>query len=317
MKRRKGQTGRDIIVVGTSAGRVETLPKLFEGLRPGIRAAFFVVIHVAPNVRSYMPAVLSRATQLPVEHAQDGRNIEKGKIFIAPPDHHLLIEDGRMRLSHGPKENRHRPAIDPLFRTAAENHDSRVIGIILTGTLDDGTMGLRAVKDAGGITIVQDPANALFPDMPRNALEVVDPFCFAVGTNPHITAAIDYRSTKGKGHETVEGQGHEAREQENQIRLENPQRHGVAVYVYLPECNGPLWEMRDGKATLFRCMVGHSFGPENLFAAQTEEVERALWTALRALEERVAMQIKLADHSTTHARKLSTRYFFKSATGKR
>src|SRR5256885_2332942 len=134
MRKRNGEMHRDIVVIGASAGGVETLPKVFEDLEPKIGAAVFVVLHVQPNARSHLPGLLSRAARLPAQHAEDNQRIKAGRIFVAPPDPHLLIEKGRMRLSHGPKENRHRPAIDPLFRTAAETYNSNVIGVILTGT---------------------------------------------------------------------------------------------------------------------------------------------------------------------------------------
>jgi len=314
MKSRKGRVRRDIVVVGASAGGVETLPRFFEDFDSDIGAAFFVVLHVPSNSQSYMPAVLSRASRLPAQHAEDGCPIEPGKIYIAPPDHHVLIEDGKMRLSHGPKENRHRPAIDPLFRTAAENWNSRVIGIVLTGTLDDGTMGLRAVKDAGGLTIVQDPADALYPDMPRNALQIVDPhYVLPLEEIRSLLPRLIQEPAKEKVMKRFKDKGMKPENRKIKSGQEINKDLGPPTMFVCPECNGPLWEMRDGKASLYRCMVGHSFGPENLFAAQTEEVERALWTALRALEERVALQQKLAQRADFQKRSLSSRHFLNRA----
>jgi two-component system chemotaxis response regulator CheB len=301
-------------VIGTSAGGVETLPKLFENLRPDIRAAFFVVMHIQPNAHSYMPEMLKRASRLTAEHAEDGKRIEAGKIYVAPPDYHVPIENGRMRLSHGPKENRHRPAIDPLFRTAAESYNSRVIGIILTGTLDDGTMGLRAVKDARGMTIVQDPEDALYPDMPRNAIQIVDPdYVVPLREIRTLLPRLIQQPVKEKVMKRFRDKGMKPEDRKMKAGRKINHELGPPSMFICPECNGPLWEMRDGKATLFHCMVGHSFGPENLFAAQTEEVERALWTALRALEERVALQQKLADRAESQKRRLSSRQFLNSA----
>jgi two-component system, chemotaxis family, protein-glutamate methylesterase/glutaminase len=314
MKRRKGQTGRDIVVIGTSAGGVETLLKLFKDLPADIRAAFFVVIHVQPNAPSYMPAMLSRASRLSAEHAQDKRRIEAGKIYVAPPDHHILIEQGRMRLSHGPKENRHRPAIDPLFRTAAETYNSRVIGIVLTGTLDDGTMGLRAVKDAGGVTIVQDPGEALYPGMPRNAIQIVEPdYVLRLREIRMMLPRLIQEPVKEKVMKRFKDKGMKPEDRKIKSGLKINEDMGPPSMFVCPECNGPLWEMRNGKATLFRCMVGHSFAPENLYAAQTEEVERALWTALRALEERVALQQTLAERADSQNRDRSSRHFRNNA----
>jgi two-component system chemotaxis response regulator CheB len=314
MKSRKGQVRRDIVVVGASAGGVETLPRFFEGFEPEIGAAFFVVLHVSPNVHSYMPTLLGRAGRLPAQHAEDGQAIESGKIYIAPPDHHVLIEDNVMRLSHGPKENRHRPAIDPLFRTAAQSHNSRVIGVILTGTLDDGTMGLKSVKDAGGLTIVQDPNDALYPDMPRSAVQEVDPdYVLPLEEICMRLPRLIREPAKEKVMKRFKDKGMKPENKRIKPGEKINKDIGPPSMFVCPECNGPLWEMRDGKATLFRCMVGHSFGPENLFAAQTEEVERALWTALRALEERIALQRKLSERAGYQSRNLSSKHFLNRA----
>lgn len=219
-----------------------------------------------------------------------------------------------MRLSHGPKENRHRPAIDPLFRTAAENHDSRVIGIALTGMLDDGTMGLRAIKDVGGVTIVQDPKDALYPDMPNNALHAVDPdYVLPLEKIRSLLPRLIQGPAKEKVMKRFKDKGMKPENKETKSGKKISKDLGPPSMFVCPECNGPLWEMQDGKATLFRCMVGHSFGPDNLFAAQTDEVERALWTALRALEERVALQEKLAARSEIQKRSLSRHHFLNNA----
>src|SRR5262249_18690959 len=160
---------RAIVVIGASAGGVETLAQLFAVLRPKLPSAIFVVMHTAPHARSVLPELISRAGRWPAKHATDRESIQPGQIYVAPPDFHLILEPGVIRLVHGPRENRHRPAIDPLFRTAAQHYGPRVMGIILSGTMDDGSMGLKEVKPGRGLTIVQDPAEALYPDMPRNA----------------------------------------------------------------------------------------------------------------------------------------------------
>jgi len=314
MKRRKGNQGRNIVVIGTSAGGVETLPQLFEDFGPDIGAAFFVVLHVQPDARSYMPLLLSRAGRLPAQHAEDGQKIEAGRIFIAPPDHHILIEKGRMRLSHGPKENRHRPAIDPLFRTAAEIYGPRVIGIVLTGTMDDGTMGLRAIKDAGGTTIVQEPSDALYPDMPRSAMQIVQPdFVSSVEEMRSLLPRLIGGPVKEKVMKRFKDKGMKPENKKIKPGEKINKDMGPPSMFVCPECNGPLWEMQDRKAILFRCMVGHSYAPQNLFSAQKEELERALWIALRALEERIALQHKLADRAQGKERSSSGKYFMAKA----
>jgi two-component system chemotaxis response regulator CheB len=314
MKNRRGNGHRYIVVVGASAGGVETLPRFFKDFHPDIGAAFFVVLHVHPDARSCLPALLSRTSRLSAQHAEDGCQILPGKIFVAPPDHHLLIEDGRMRLSHGPKENRHRPAIDPLFRTAAENWNSRVIGVVLTGNLDDGTMGLRAVKDAGGVTIVQDPADALYPDMPRNALQNVDPhYVLPLEEIRSLLPRLIQEPVKEKVMKRFEDKGMKPESKKIKSGDKINKDLGPPTMFVCPDCNGPLWELRDGKATMYRCMVGHSFGPQTLIAAQSEEVERALWIAIRALEERVALHQKLAERASSSKRDMSKKYFLTRA----
>lgn len=166
--------GHDIVVVGASAGGVETLVKLVEKLPADLPASVFVVLHIPAQNPSLMPEILSRSGRLKAVHPRDGEAIQQGCIYIAPPDLHLLVEQGHVHLLRGPKENRHRPAIDPLFRSAAAAYGPRVVGVVLTGSLDDGTAGLLAIKRLGGIAIVQDPADALYPSMPLNALEHVN-----------------------------------------------------------------------------------------------------------------------------------------------
>jgi two-component system, chemotaxis family, protein-glutamate methylesterase/glutaminase len=167
------EQGHDIVVIGCSAGGVEALPKLFSNLPRNTPAGFFVVMHVSATTESYLPRIISRHAKMPCDHASHGEPIQRGKIYVAPPDRHLLLEADKITLGHGPRENRHRPAVDPLFRSAAQHFGSRVIGIVLTGSLDDGTAGLQAIKRCGGLTIVQHPEDALAPGMPLSALQYV------------------------------------------------------------------------------------------------------------------------------------------------
>ena len=162
--------GHDIVVIGGSAGGVEALRRICEGLPADFPAAVFVVIHISPNSRSIMPDLLSRAGRLPARHPTDEEPIHRGTIYVAPPDMHMLLRPGYVMLRRGPQENRTRPAIDPLFRSAAVAYGSRVIGVVLSGLLDDGCAGLLAIKSCGGISVVQEPNDAMWPEMPRNAL---------------------------------------------------------------------------------------------------------------------------------------------------
>jgi len=168
-------TGYSIVVVGASAGGVQALQRFARALPADFAAPILVVLHASPTSRSYLPEILTRAGALPALHASDGQRVEPGHIHIAPPDAHLIVSDSVMTLAKGPPENGHRPAIDPLFRAAAAAYDSHVAGVILSGTRDDGAVGLNCVKEAGGATLVQDPDDALYPDMPRNAIAYVRP----------------------------------------------------------------------------------------------------------------------------------------------
>jgi two-component system, chemotaxis family, protein-glutamate methylesterase/glutaminase len=161
---------RDIIVAGASAGGVEALRTLVGAFPPDLPAAVFVVLHMTPDSPSMIPTILERAGPLPVRVPHDPLEIQHGQIYVPAPDHHLMLEPGTVRLSRGPRQNRTRPAIDPLFRSAADAYGSRVIGVVLTGTLDDGTAGLKAIKHCGGVAVVQDPEDAMFPGMPKSAI---------------------------------------------------------------------------------------------------------------------------------------------------
>jgi two-component system chemotaxis response regulator CheB len=162
---------RDIVVIGASAGGVEALRTLVQGLPADLPAAVFVVLHMLPRSTSRLAQILDRRCRLTVAAAVDGEPIERGRVYVAPPDHHMLLELGHVRLTRDPRENGHRPAVNPLFRSAAQEHGPRVIGAVLSGALDDGTAGLKMIVDRGGAALVQDPADALYPSMPRSALE--------------------------------------------------------------------------------------------------------------------------------------------------
>ncbi len=168
-------SGHDIVVIGASAGGVEALGEIVAELPGDLVASIFVVLHIPPSGTSVLPAILMRRGELPASHAVDGEEIGHGHIYIAPPDHHLFLQSESVRVVRGPKENGYRPAIDPLFRSAAHSFGPRVVGVVLSGALDDGTAGLAVIKEAGGCTLVQDPVEALYPNMPSSAIECVTP----------------------------------------------------------------------------------------------------------------------------------------------
>lgn len=267
--------GQDIIVIGTSAGGVEALQTVVAGFPADLPAAVFIVLHIGDH-RSILPAILSKAGPLPVIHPSSGEAIVKGKIYVAPPDCHLLLEPDHVRLSQGPKENRARPAVNPLFRSAAFAYGSRVTGVILTGGLDDGTAGLAEIKRQGGIAVVQDPETAYAPSMPQNAIRYVD-----VDHVVSLTAMANLlvRLAVSRDEET------------------KPMKEEVLEKVFsgltCPECRGPLWKESQGRIVEYRCRVGHAYSPLAMAQEHQETVERTLWSALVALEEAADISEKL------------------------
>jgi two-component system, chemotaxis family, protein-glutamate methylesterase/glutaminase len=254
--------------VGASAGGVEALQVLAAGLPPDLPAALFVVLHIGEGIngRSELPGILTNAGPLPAKNPVEGEPIRHGTIYVAPPDRHLLIADGHIHLSRGPKENRTRPAINPLFRSAARAYTERVTGVILSGLLDDGVAGLAEIKRRAGIAIAQDPASAKFPSMPVNAIRQVPiDHILSVEAIPAMVAQL--ASTE-----------HPAMPKEEPIER-------VRIEMTCPECRGPLWEERQGRIVEYQCRVGHAYSPLTLSAEHQATVERTLWEAVLALEE--------------------------------
>jgi two-component system, chemotaxis family, protein-glutamate methylesterase/glutaminase len=291
--------GHDIITIGASAGGVETLITIVEALPADLPASVFIVLHVSPRGSSVLPKILTRHGRLPAHHARHGETIEPGRVYVAPPDKHLLIRPGRIFLSRGPNENGVRPSIDPLFRTAARWYGRRVVGVILSGSLDDGSAGLMAIKQRSGLTIVQSPEEALFPGMPRSALDIVEvDHCLPVAEIGPLLDSLARTAVEGEGDEPVpEDMEYESEVDEFNLGALEDDRHrpGVPSGFACPDCGGALWELRDGELVRFRCRVGHAWSPTNLLAQQSEALETALWTALRALEERAALAATLAE----------------------
>lgn len=288
----------DILLLGASAGGVDALSTLCRGLPPDLPAAVLVVQHVAPTVRSLMPDILSRAGVLPAAHARDSEPMVPGRIFIAPPDHHLLVNlDGRrLMLRRGPQENRVRPAIDALFRSAAVACGPRVVAAVLTGTLDDGTAGLVAVKACGGISVVQDPADAAWPDMPRNALQGDSPdHCVPLAGMALLFARLARSPAPARGPVPSRLLA-EARVAEREVSamVEGAEPLGKPSPLSCPGCGGVLNRIEDGRQPRFRCQIGHAYGAETLAAAQAEALEQALATAVRTHRERQTLFRQMA-----------------------
>ncbi len=297
---------RDILVIGASAGGVTALRRLFAAMPQGVPAMAFVVQHMAAGGRSVLPQLLERAGWLPAFHPTDGEPVRVGWIHVAPPDHHLLVKDGRTLVRRGARENRTRPAIDPLFRSAAVAYGPRVVGVVLTGTLDDGTAGLLAVKRCGGTAVVQDPDDAEWPDMPRNALaHVAVDHCVPLAAMPALLARLVAEPpgpALGISPEMVV----EASIPEKEFATvpEDSKSLGRPSTLSCPDCGGNLYELEDGPLLRYRCKVGHAFSPEALADAHQEAVERAMWVALRTHEDRVILFERMAANARQrgHAR---------------
>ena len=302
---------RNIVVIGCSVGGVEALQTIMAGLPENFGAAIFVVLHLAPQSTSVLPKILERAGPLPASHPQDHERIRMGRIYVAPPDRHLVIEGDRIRLTAGPKENRHRPSVDPLFRTAARWHGPRVIGVILTGSLDDGTVGLLAVKKRGGVAIVEDPQTAVCGDMPRNAMEMVQvDYVEPLERIPGLLARlVPQQVAAGNGAPKGSQIEKESKFAElDMSAVEDENRPGTPSQFACPDCGGVLWEV-DDKMLRFRCRVGHAYTANSLHVEQTEAVESALWAAMRALEEGASLARRMAENAEKgHHARLAARF---------
>jgi two-component system, chemotaxis family, protein-glutamate methylesterase/glutaminase len=293
----------DIVTIGASSGGVEALMKLVRRLPPDLPAAVFVVNHLSEIFPSALPRILKRAGPLAAAHPKDGDQIESGRIYVAPPTFHMLLEPGHIRVVRGPKENRHRPAVDPLFRTAARAYGSRVVGVVLTGALNDGTAGLLAVKRRGGVAVVQDPDEAPVSGMPQSALEYVDvDHCLPLEKIAPLLVRLSRKPAKEEGDYPVSDE----MEYESKIAgldpssVESAAPPGELSSFSCPECAGPLYELRDGQFLRFRCRVGHAYTADSVMDAKVDVLENALYMALNTLEENAEIAERLAARSRGH-----------------
>ena len=300
---------RDVVTVGASAGGVEALRALVAGLPPNYPGAVLVVLHVPRQGPSALPTILSRYGPLPAATAVEGEELRAGRIYVAPNDRHLLVLDGRVRLSRGPAENGHRPAIDPLFRSAARAFGERVIGVVLSGARDDGAAGLASIAARGGTTVVQDPDEALYPWMPRAALTHVTPDHIAPaaklgGLIAGITA-MDLPDCPDQADDSL-------LDAEVAISELGPttaeQLDAVPAGFGCPSCGGSLFQLGSRPLPRYRCRIGHAWSPESLLDEQAVALEGALWMALRALEEKSALSHRMATTSAYGATTARARF---------
>jgi two-component system, chemotaxis family, protein-glutamate methylesterase/glutaminase len=288
---------RRVIVVGASAGGVEALSQLVSRLPRDLPAAVLVVLHIPANAVSVMPGILRRAGQLPAVHAATREPLREGIIYIAPPDRHMLVRRGSVVTTFGPRENGHRPAVDPLFRSAADSYGKDVIGVLLTGNLDDGTAGLAAIKESGGLAIVQDPEDAVYPGMPTSAIEnvKVDRVLPLEEIAPALLEFLDDAPPAMPPRRDIESMiDLEIRKTEMDPSIGIDEEVGRPSGYTCPECHGGLWEIDEGSLVRYRCRVGHAYSADSLVAAYGSSVEAALWAALRSLAENAAFAERLA-----------------------
>lgn len=293
-----------IVVIGASAGGVQALQTLVSGLPADFAGAVLITLHVSPSSPRLLPEILRGAGPLPVRYAADGDAIEPGHIYVAPPDRHMLIEaTGRLMLSRGPKENHARPAIYPLFRSAAMVFGARVVDVILTGGLNDGSSGLRAIKFCGGLAVVQDPKEAEAPSMPASAMRVVDvDFCLPLAEIASLLSRL-VMEMGSKSVQVVEGIMRKALEIETGIAAEDESlRAGVVALgdpslFTCPECHGALLELHDKKPLRYRCHTGHAFTADSLLAAVRAYAEDTIWNTIRTLQETSMLMLHMATHA--------------------
>lgn len=287
---------RDILVIGGSAGAPAALHQIVAALPPDLAASVFIVTHVPVHGSMLLAGLLGAITDLPVAYARDGDPIEPGRILVGPPDRHLMLTTGGVRLGLGPRENLARPAIDALFRSAAAAFGGRVIGVVLTGMLNDGASGLLAIKQCGGATVVQDPLEAAAPEMPRAAIRTAAPD-HVVGLDdlPALLASLT-REEAPLGRPA----GHDL---QLEVKVALGERLGTDRLATVaepspfncPHCQGVLSEVKADGPLRYRCQTGHAVTAEYLDGCQDQEVEQAMGVALRIVEERIGLVTRLME----------------------
>jgi two-component system, chemotaxis family, protein-glutamate methylesterase/glutaminase len=286
---------RGVVAIGASAGGVEALTALAGKLPPDLPYAILVALHLPPNAPSVLARILDRSGPVPADSATDSAELTAGRIYVAVPDRHLLVSDHRVILSEGPTENGHRPAINALFRSVALSYGPQAIGILLSGVLDDGVLGAKAILSRGGTTAVQKPDDALYPSMPLNALEA--------GVVDHQVAADEVGALLARlADREIEERDMEPDESmalENRIAM--GRRFSTSFDAELlgphsgytcPDCNGSLLMVGEHN---YRCRVGHAWTADALLKARDDEIENALWVALRSLREKATLSRRLAN----------------------
>ncbi|MBR0850669.1 chemotaxis protein CheB [Bradyrhizobium diazoefficiens] len=288
-------SNRDIIVIGGSAGATAPLKQILAAVKPDVPAAIFIVLHIPAQSIGILKTVAAAATRLPVHQAEDGMAFERGHVYLAAPDHHLMLSGDHIQLGRGPRENMVRPAIDPLFRSAALHHGPRVIGLVLSGLLSDGAAGLQAIKRCGGVAVVQDPVDAIAAEMPQRALEatVVD-LCVPAARLGDVLADLA-REAPGAAFPI-------APDIQLEVEIAAGERIGARALADIadpaaltcPSCGGVLSEVKGARPARFRCQVGHAYTADALAKEQEGQIDEALRVALRIIEERAELVQRMA-----------------------
>lgn len=286
-----------IVAIGASAGGMDALTRLAAQFSEDFPAPVFIVNHMSAHTTGEsLLRVLNRHGQLECIQPEDGERFRPGHIYLAPPDHHLMIDEESIQITKGARENRSRPSIDPLFRSAAVAHGNRVTGVILTGYLDDGTAGLNAIHRCGGVCVVQDPDDAAYPEMPRNAMKATTiDHCVPLAKLGALLTRLARREHGEQGQipEDIVIEAKIARRVLSDISSVETLGHQAPYNC--PDCGGVLWEVDNVESLRYRCHTGHAFTADALLVAQTEKMEETLWSALRMFEERKNLLDRLAD----------------------
>jgi two-component system chemotaxis response regulator CheB len=310
---------RDIVVIGSSAGGLPALMEVIANLPHDFQAAILVVQHIPPYSNSNLHRILDRLGPLSAIAAQDGTAIEPGKIYVATPDHHLLVDSGKIVVRRGPKENRFRPSVDALFRSAAYTFGARVIGVVLSGVLDDGTSGLWSIKRMGGVSMIQQPQDALFPQMPINAEQQVE-IDYSVPASE--MGALLSRLTSEPAQPTPKLTREEKKLLETEIIIAGQDTAfelgiidmGELTPFTCPECHGALTQLKEGKLIRFRCHTGHAYTISALLSEVTSNIESILWQAMQSLEETTMLLNRLGQYFEHEKQPDIAKVFFEKST---
>jgi two-component system, chemotaxis family, protein-glutamate methylesterase/glutaminase len=297
---------RDIVAIGTSAGGVAALLYLVKQFPSDFPAAVLITIHVPSDFRSGLDEVLTRAGPLPASFGSDGDPLKPGRIYLAPPDRHLIAEGDQLALGTGPPENWARPAIDPMLRSVAVCCGPRAIGLVLTGTLCDGASGLHSISHCGGIAVVQDPTEAAFAEMPLRALNQGDPhYVVSLSEIPSLLANLVHQPA-GDPMPIPERLKFEVKVARGAgSSIEELEQIGRRSVLSCPQCGGVMWEIEDGDLLRYRCHVGHALSSEAMSTGISDKVREALYVALRALDEQAALADKLHERASDQGRNLT------------